>query len=235
MESWNGYCPVCQEHTIFKSYGNWHRDSLICDKCHPNPRERALMYVISKNCSAISELVIHESSPAERKITEQLKSLSLKYIPSQYFQSELKEIDGFLNIDLENQNLPSNSIDLFVCLDVMEHVFDPKKAFQEIFRTLKPGGLAIMTFPITKGQVLATIPRAIFLDNVTTHLMEPIFHGNPIDPNGSLVTIDYGYDIHEEIAKWTNFSVEIVRFHKPEIGVIGEYTEVVICSKTKLV
>ena len=232
MNAWDGFCPVCLEDTVFKSYGNWHRDELICDKCHSNPRERALMHIIGRICPTISALVVHESSPAPRRITEQLKELSLKYIPSQYFQSELREIDGFLNINLENQNLPSESIDLFISLDVMEHVFNPDRAFREIFRTLKPGGVAIMTFPITKGQVLATTQRAIISDNVITHLTEPIFHGNPIDPNGSLVTIDYGYDIHQEIAKWANFSVEIVRFHKPEIGVIGEYTDVVVCYKT---
>jgi hypothetical protein len=75
--------------------------------------------------------------------------------------------------------------------------------------------------------------RATRNGNVTTFLKEPVYHGNPIDPKGSLVTIDYGYDIHPEISSWENFDVEIVRFSNRYIGVIGEYTEVIFAQKVQ--
>lgn len=43
--------------------------------------------------------------------------------------------------------LSDNSIDLLVSVEVLEHVGKPEVMVQEIQRVLKPGGLAILTFP----------------------------------------------------------------------------------------
>lgn len=40
-----------------------------------------------------------------------------------------------------------NSVDLFVVLEVLEHVQNPQKAVNEIFRVLKPGGKVIVSTP----------------------------------------------------------------------------------------
>ena len=42
---------------------------------------------------------------------------------------------------------PDNSFDLVVSCEVLEHVGDPAQMVREIERVLKPGGIAIMTFP----------------------------------------------------------------------------------------
>lgn len=42
---------------------------------------------------------------------------------------------------------PDASFDLIVSCEVIEHVGQPEKMIQEMARTLKPGGIAIMTFP----------------------------------------------------------------------------------------
>ena len=47
----------------------------------------------------------------------------------------------------------------------------------------------------------------------------------------SLVTKSYGYDIGERIAEWTPFDVEITRYWDRTSGIIGSYTEVVVCRK----
>jgi SAM-dependent methyltransferase len=109
------------------------------------------MHVLKTKKLELSKLTAHESSPAQRRITEEFKLMFLKYTPSHYFDSEEKKLDGFSNINLEAQDFPSEMFDVFICLDVMEHVFNPKLAFREIYRTLKPNGIAIMTFPINKG------------------------------------------------------------------------------------
>ena len=113
----------------------------------------------------------------------------------------------------------------------MEHVFDPMNAISEIYRTLKKGGYAVMTFPIQKTQTDPFQFRAKKLGSEVNHLKEPEYHGNPINEKGSLVTVDYGYDIHQELTLWSNFNVEVIRFSRPDIGVIGEFTEVIVCQK----
>lgn len=78
----------------------------------------------------------------------------------------------------------------------MEHVFNPEKAFQEIYRTLSKDGIAVTTFPIQKWQRVAIEFRATRVNNEIHHIREAQYHGNPVDETGSLVTVDYGYDIH---------------------------------------
>ncbi|MBI4854370.1 MAG: class I SAM-dependent methyltransferase [Acidobacteria bacterium] len=52
----------------------------------------------------------------------------------------------FLQADATNIPLEENTIDLVLLLDVLEHV-DDKALLQEIFRVLKPNGLALITVP----------------------------------------------------------------------------------------
>ena len=61
--------------------------------------------------------------------------------------------------------------------------------------------------------------------------VEPSYHGNPIDGSGSLVTFIYGYDIDELITKAASFDVEIRRFNDRTNGIVGMFTEVIICYK----
>ena len=69
-------------------------------------------------------------------------------------------------------------------------------------------------------------------DGTIRHLTgRPEYHGNPIDEKGALVTHEYGYDISKTIAEWAPFDVRISRFWDETHGVIGEYTEVVVCLK----
>ena len=41
----------------------------------------------------------------------------------------------------------SNSFDAAVCIEVLEHLYDPKFTVQELFRVLKPGGLLVTSVP----------------------------------------------------------------------------------------
>jgi SAM-dependent methyltransferase len=232
MRELAGFCPICFQNVLFQSLGDWHRDQLICPGCQSVPRERALASVLERERPNYRDLIIHESSPVNRGISAKLKTQCKSYFESQYFDdSEEKYFNSVLNINLEDQRFPDESFDLFISLDVMEHVFNPDLAFQEILRTLKPSGIGILTFPIIKSQTQAVEKRAILSNGIAEYLKTPEYHGNPINSEGSLVTVDYGYDIHLEISNWTNANVEIIRFCRSDIGIIGEFTEVVILRK----
>jgi len=56
--------------------------------------------------------------------------------------------DTVLNI--ENVDLPDESVDVVVCAHVLEHV-DDLKALREIYRILAVGGRALLMFPIVEG------------------------------------------------------------------------------------
>ncbi len=55
-----------------------------------------------------------------------------------------------LNYQVENAlalSFPDNTFNLLVSVEVIEHVGDPVRMVQEIARVLKPGGIAVLTFP----------------------------------------------------------------------------------------
>jgi SAM-dependent methyltransferase len=130
-------------------HGSWFRDQLICPRCKSIPRERALAFVLSNLLPDWRKLAIHESSPADRGISSKLKRECNNYIASQFYpENNQTRVGDFHNVNLERQGFKDEVFDIFISLDVMEHVFNPKQAILEIYRTLKPGAYAVMTFPI---------------------------------------------------------------------------------------
>lgn len=179
------------------------------------------------------DLSIHESSPCQRGVSAKLSKDCPGYVASQFFaDTALGAVkDGVICQDIERQTFPSLSFDIVITQDVMEHVFDPDAAHLEIWRTLKPGGVHIFTTPVS-GNMPTTSRRAERSeDGKITHLFPPEYHGNPIDDAGSLVTFLYGYDIADNIARVTPFDVEVRRYNDRKRGILGLFTEVIICRK----
>ena len=61
----------------------------------------------------------------------------------------LKNIDQFEKIDIEAQlpAIPPGSLDLILCLDVLEHLKDPWTTLQRLNTLLKPGGHWVISVP----------------------------------------------------------------------------------------
>ncbi|HEY0269081.1 MAG TPA: class I SAM-dependent methyltransferase, partial [Methyloradius sp.] len=154
------------------------------------------------------------------------------YTPTQYDLSTPfgQEKNGYRSENLEAQTFPDASFDLVVTQDVFEHLFDPAAAIKEIARTLKPGGLYVMTVPILNKD-RPTRRRASLLDGEVVMHGPVEYHGNPISGEGSLVTMDWGYDIadflfqHSGMFTTLCFTDDILR------GIRAEYIEVVVCRK----
>lgn len=230
-----GFCPCCETPQTFTTNSDWFRDTLSCPMCGSIPRERAVALVLNEILPNWRNLSIHESSPSLRAFSERMVREAPHYVASQYFRSEPLGIavKGFQNQNLESQTFEDELFDLVLSLDVMEHVFNPDKVYSEVFRTLRKGGYYLHTFPIRKYIVDAGTPLAkLDADGSVVHLAStPEYHGNPIDEAGSLVTWDYGYDISKQIAQWAPFDVRISRFWDQTHGIIGEYTDVIVCRK----
>ncbi|MDR3048076.1 MAG: class I SAM-dependent methyltransferase [Bacteroidales bacterium] len=68
---------------------------------------------------------------------------------------------SFKEDDICNSALPSNYFDIILSFDVLEHVSDPQKAFIQIQRILKPGGIAVHKynpfFSINGGHSACTL------------------------------------------------------------------------------
>jgi SAM-dependent methyltransferase len=180
-----------------------------------------------------TELDIHESSPAPRGVSKTLAAHAPGYIATHFWPDVAggAMYRGVRCENLEAQTFGPESFDLVVTQDVMEHVFNPRTAYQEIYRTLRSGGYHIHTTPIYKELVQTEQRAKLGQDGKIIHLAGAEFHGNPISGEGSLVTFHYGYDLADLITQWTSFDVEIRRFADRTHGIVAEFSEVIICVK----
>jgi len=230
-----GSCPICETAVTFASANAWYRDNLLCPLCQSVVRERALALALDAVAPDWRRLAIHESSPAGRGISVKLRREAPGYVASQFFGFGRLEalLRNSRHEDLAAQRFPDGRFDLVITLDVMEHVFEPARVYREVYRTLKPGGHYLQTFPIRKDQAEAARRRAIRTKlGFVRHLVRPPqYHGNPIGGGRSLVTFDYGYAIESQIAQWAPFEVDIRHFHDEDHGILGEHTDVVICRR----
>ncbi len=236
IEEHEGFCPSCDQATTFRVVDAWLRDGYICQMCGSIPRERALAYVLRQLRPDFVDLVIHESSPEWRGTSVYLRDHCHHYIPS-YCRPDQPlgaEIGGYRNEDLEALTFDDCSIDLHISQDVLEHVFDLEAAQREIERTLKPGGFHIFTTPLV-NRSSPTFRRARRgADGDVLHLAEPVYHGNPIDEAGSLVTFDFGFDLPRLIDRSTGLATTVYVIDNIEFGIRAEYIEVCVSAKPEL-
>ncbi len=146
-----------------------------------------------------------------------------KIVGSEYFGVEYDGgtiINGIRHEDVENLSFFDNQFDLIVSNDVFEHVPNPAKAFAECSRVLKQNGIMLATIPfhIDKNN---SVVRAMINDDKLEYLLPPVYHGNPISDDGSLVFSDFGWDILDYI-KLAGFSDVVIGVYASEkLGHLG--------------
>ncbi len=228
-----GYCYCCDQAVRFTADDNWFRDYYICSECGSIPRERALAWSMDKFFPDWRQATVHESSPVPRGVSEKLKQHCNHYIASQYFPGieSGEEHQGWRCENLEALSFADNSIDLHISQDVIEHLFNPDLAFQEIARTLRPGGMHIFTVPLVKKGSASEICAELGEDGTVEHLLEPEYHGNPVSEQGALVTRRWGYDICDYIFKSSGLFTRIIHLDALEWGIRAEYIEVLVTVK----
>ena len=60
--------------------------------------------------------------------------------------------EGTRQMDLTDLQYEANSFDGIICSHVLEHIPDDKKAMEELFRVLKPGGWAALQVPLDEKR-----------------------------------------------------------------------------------
>jgi hypothetical protein len=237
FENWKGFCPICENSVRFYVMGPWWRDQLVCGSCGSVPRERALMSVITTLYPDWRALRIHESSPAARGVSIKFKGECAGYVASQYDTrcpfGRVHSVYGYRSEDLESQTFNNGMFDLVITQDVFEHLFHPDNAIREIARTLRPSGSYIMTVPIV-NKALPSKRRASIVDKTVIHHLEPQYHANPIASEGSLVTIDWGYDIVNYLSNISGLATSLFYIDDMSRGIRADYIEVIVCRKPSL-
>lgn len=135
-------CPLCGFKGNFTGMGIYPRYDAICPRCSSLERHRLVALYFAKTEAAIhADTSVLHFAP-EEQITKLLKSKTSNYTSADLMPGRA---DRVLNI--EQLDIPNQSIDLIICSHVLQHV-DDHKALAEMFRVLRPGGVALILVPI---------------------------------------------------------------------------------------
>lgn len=231
----HGKCPICEQEVHFQSSHVWLRDHFLCPNCNSIPRERALMEVIKIYYPNFRNLAIHESSPSTRGTSVRLSNECRQYSASHFYPDvplgELHGKSGHQCQNLENLTFDDDSFDLFISQDVMEHIYNPARAFREVARILKPAGAHIFSVPILNKDRPSQRWARMKEDGSPNFLHEPEYHGNPIDTKGSPVAMHWGYDIAEYIMHIAGTPTTIVFIDDISKGIRAEFNEILVSRK----
>jgi SAM-dependent methyltransferase len=237
-----GFCPGCGHDTVFTANGPYFRNTLRCRLCDSAPRNRAIMEALSRHYPQWRSLSIHECSPGWDIVSQRLARECERYVASQFEPDRQpgSVVEGvrlpcrrYVVEDLENQTFKDGQFDLVITQDVFEHVFRPDLAIREIARTLRPGGATLMTVPIVMRDKPSR-RRARLDGGRIVHVLEPQFHGNPVSAKGSLVTLDWGYDISAYLQHHSGLSFLMLKIEDMSKGIAGDLDEVLIGVKRPL-
>lgn len=228
-----GYCQICESETVFVENNSWLRDYYLCERCHSIPRQRAIINVLNKVYPNWRDLKVHESSPGGQS-SDYINEKCKKYSFSHFFPDVTlgDTYNGCRCENVENMTFPDQEFDLFITQDVFEHIMNPELAFKEIWRVLKPGGAHVFTIPWYPSMP-KTVKRAKINNNNNEiqHLESPVYHGNPINEKGSLVTHDWGVDLPDFIYEHSGMHTMVYLQIDRNLGLDAEFLEVFISRK----
>jgi SAM-dependent methyltransferase len=164
-------CPVCGTHVnafkpIWKSFirkvretnyvypleavETFNAQAYSCPACDASDRERLYALYFEELNSSLDQgrplrLIEFAPSPALQRKLRGYPSIS--YRSADLYRQVVDDC-----VDITNMACyPASSIDIFLCSHVLEHVPDDRKAIGELFRTLRPGGFAIVMVPLIHG------------------------------------------------------------------------------------
>ena len=102
----------------------------------------------------------------------------------------------------------------------IRNVQRPEVACRELARVLRPGGHLLFTVPFHFDNQ-ENLRRARGVGGAVEHLVEPCYHGNPMDPNGSLAYFDFGWELVRWVAEVGFREVSVLCYWSEALGHLG--------------
>jgi SAM-dependent methyltransferase len=123
--------------------------------------------------------------------------------------------------DLQRLTFEDRSVDLIISSDILEHVRDPRVALAETFRVLRPGGRHVFTVPFKWPFLPKSVARVDTSGTEDVDVLPPVYHGSPIEPEGSLVYTDFGMDL-PEILREIGFDVTVHHGYRNNVTIVSQ-------------
>lgn len=229
----DGLCSFCKQNRTFKC--DWlysdgktvnFRERMLCTGCRLNNRQRFVAGYckeIFTNSKEMLHVYFYEQvTPFYKLMIEEFghkhNIVGSEYLGYQYKKGEI--INGIRHEDAQDLSFDDLSLDMIVSQDVLEHVPDYRLALRETYRVLKENGVFFFSVPFFHSAD-NNIQRVDFSQTENIYLYPPIYHGNPVDANGSIVTFDYGWELLEVMREIGFRDVYLYSYWNHETGHIG--------------
>jgi SAM-dependent methyltransferase len=194
-----GTCNVCCRWTLFVCDAAADRWIRRCCWCRSTPKYRAIVQAIeSETGEKITDIVrehkfyeLSTTSPIFRKLRGHRNYEASGYFSDLPFGEKITP--SYWNQDIQRLTFPSESFDVVISSETMEHVRRPWQGFSEVHRVLREGGLYIFTIPFrcdrqTRSRIDTAGAEDIFL-------LRKTYHHDPYRRQDSLVYTDFGSDL----------------------------------------
>lgn len=177
------------------------QQGLRCTECGNNARSMALCHSIKSHFGLRGTLT---------EVLDSLSSLAVLEINKAGFLTPILEklpehrLIEYPEYDIHDTTIRSNSYDLVIHSDVLEHVKNPTAALTECRRILKPNCVCIFTIPIIVGRLSRSRSG-----------LEASYHGGPNDQSSDLVVeTEYGADFWVQAAQagFKQTGIDILEF-----------------------
>ena len=143
-------CPLCERDAIaFLPSGTPPRPHALCPFCGSLERTRMMgLALTQRGLPKAGQRVLHVAP--DRSLRERVQAVpGITYIAGDKKESGYTYPPGTVDLDVTAIPFPADHFDLLICSHVLEHVPDDRAAMRELFRVLKPGGLAILLVPMS--------------------------------------------------------------------------------------
>lgn len=167
-------CPICNKRTKeFKPFGYIPRPNAMCPNCHSLERHRALWLHLKKEniLNKMGGLKVLHFAPEEAFLDKFNEMWGDFYYPVD-LNPNVRGIKKV--VDITDISFEENTFDIIICIHVLEHIPDEKKALKELGRVLKPGGVAIIGVPIRNGMI-----KTLEKEEYNTPELRAKYYGQP--------------------------------------------------------
>ena len=135
-------CPICGYHGMFIGVGHPPRWDARCPQCGSRERHRLMhLWVTEGGGDRLAGRRILHFAP-EKTVLRRMRDNPL------YESADLHQPGVTHRVDITRVPLPDAGYDVVIANHVLEHIPDDRQAMRELFRLLRPGGVAVLSVPI---------------------------------------------------------------------------------------
>lgn len=228
--TWRALCAYCRSpRDLVVSSGVWLggnvnlREGLVCPVCCLSNRLRLLFKATEERFRTREELrrqrvfVAERLTVFHRRLSARFDDLTgSEYLGPDCTPGQLRRI-GLRSVrheDLHQLSFGDKSFDLVIHADVLEHVPEPRQVLSELLRVTRPGGAMYFTVPFLQDRKEDEVRASLLHDGTTIHHLPPIYHGNPVNPEGSLTYRTFGWSLLD--------TLRAVGFDSADVGVLAD-------------